>query len=234
MTPEQYERWKDFSVRMAKTAFRRNRRPSSHDIIGMVEDFFASIEGYGFEYDPESICCIRSWDHSDPYPEGHAYRRIERQYICGCCYPNGYGAGTQPATNDCPHCHGTGQCDAYAAPMCVSDFVTESFYESWIPDYWGLDEDHYEQARDQWAGPPECCIRAGLDCAASPSMGVVGFTAGDIRRMYPDGVPEWVKGDGSWDTVPIKGVVPGVGFVPGDPVPNGTFDEIPDDAQIWI
>ncbi|WP_125901022.1 hypothetical protein [Methylobacterium indicum] len=37
-----------------------------------------------------------------------------------------------------------------------------------------------------------CCIRAGLDMAAEPSAGVVGFTVGDLRRMYPLGLPAWV------------------------------------------
>lgn len=234
MTNEEYDHWKDFAVRMAKTAFSRNRRPYWYEILDMVEDFFGSIDGYGFEYDPESICCIRSWDSSDPYPEGHAYRRIERQYTCGCRYPNGYGVGIQPATSDCPHCNGTGRCDEYAAPMCVSDFIVESFYESWIPNYWGLDGEHYEQARDQWTGPAICCIRAGLDFAGEPSMGVIGFTAGDVRRMYPDGIPGWVTGDKPWETIPVKGVIPGIGFVPGDPIPNGMFDALPDDADIWM
>ena len=73
-----------------------------------------------------------------------------------------------------------------------------------------------------------------MDCAYSPSMGVIGFTAGDIRRMYPEGVPDWVKGDKPWDTIPIKAIIPGVGFVPGEAVENGTFEEIEDDRPIWI
>lgn len=53
MTPEQYDRWEDFSVRMAKTCFQRNRRPYSYEISNTVEDFFAYVEGGGFEYDIE-------------------------------------------------------------------------------------------------------------------------------------------------------------------------------------
>lgn len=94
--------------------------------------------------------------------------------------------------------------------------------EHWIPNYWGTSERHFERVRDRWCGPATCCIRAGLDCACSPSAGVMGFTAGDLRRMYPEGVPDWVKGDEPWETVSITGVVP------------GSFDSLPDDAEIWI
>ena len=46
----------------------------------------------------------------------------------------------------------------------------------------------------------------------SPSMGVLGFTAGDIRRMYLEGVPDWVKGEPEWETIGVKGVVAGSRF----------------------
>lgn len=64
-------------------------------------------------------------------------------------------------------------------------------------------------------------------------MGVMGFTAGDLRRMYPKGVPDWVK-NGEWETIGVKAISPGVGFVPdlkGDAQP---FDAIPDEASDWI
>ncbi len=66
--------------------------------------------------------------------------------------------------------------------------------------------------------PVACCIRAGFDYAVKPSMRVLDFTAGDLRRMYPEGVPHWVK-NGDWETAGVKGVIPGVGFVPE---PRGT------------
>jgi hypothetical protein len=37
-----------------------------------------------------------------------------------------------------------------------------------------------------------CCVRAAIDVAIKPSAGVVGYTAGDLRRMYPDGFPPWL------------------------------------------
>ena len=51
--------------------------------------------------------------------------------------------------------------------------------------------------------------------------------------MYPEGVPDWVT-NGDWETIAVKAVAPGVGFVPepkGDAQP---FDRIPDEAAIWL
>lgn len=79
-----------------------------------------------------------------------------------------------------------------ASPVYVCDMVSD-WEREWVPHYWGvLDDEYYWRARDQWAGPATACIRAGLDVASSPSAGVVGFTFGDLARMYPEGVPEWV------------------------------------------
>ena len=61
----------------------------------------------------------------------------------------------------------------------------------------------------------------------------VAFTAGDLRHICPDSVPDWVA-NGEWETIGVKGVIPGVGFVPepkGDWHPFGSFA---DEAAIWI
>ncbi len=39
------------------------------------------------------------------------------------------------------------------------------------------------------------CIRAGFDMAVEPSAGVIGFTVGDLRRMYPRGIPSWLMNE---------------------------------------
>jgi hypothetical protein len=39
------------------------------------------------------------------------------------------------------------------------------------------------------------CIRAGFDVAVKQSGGVVGFNAGDIKRMWQGKVPTWVTKD---------------------------------------
>jgi hypothetical protein len=44
MTSEQFERWKDFATRMARTCFKGHRRPSTRQIVEMAAEFFADIE----------------------------------------------------------------------------------------------------------------------------------------------------------------------------------------------
>ena len=87
--------------------------------------------------------------------------------------------------------------------------------------------------RELYLSPVACCVRAGFDCAVKPSMGVLGFTAGDIRRMYPEGLPDWVT-NGEWETIAVKGVVPGVGFVPEPQGDWHPFDSIADEAKVWL
>jgi len=97
------------------------------------------------------------------------------------------------------------------------DYVCDSvsdMSEYWIPNYWSIcdRERAYEKAEERWCGAAQACLRAGLDVACSPSAGVTGFTAGDIRVMFPEGVPDWVKG-----------------FFKPRP-----FDELPDEEPIWL
>ncbi len=167
MTSEQLERWKDFSLRMAKSCYATNRRPYVWQIIENVEWFFDLL-------DDDDVPNIVDWD-SEPY-------------VCDMC---------------------------------------SHHEEKWIPHYWSLPYDDevpgvYEKAQGQWADPVRCCIRAGLDMASSPSAGVVGFTAGDIRRMYPEGVPAWVFPPGERLQYWLSGEL------------NGTFEDLPDSAGVVL
>lgn len=38
-----------------------------------------------------------------------------------------------------------------------------------------------------------CCIRAGFDVAVAPSAGVIGFTAGDLRKVFKRRPPKWAN-----------------------------------------
>ncbi len=38
------------------------------------------------------------------------------------------------------------------------------------------------------------CVRAGFVLAVAPSAGVLGFCVGDLRKVFPRGVPTWVNG----------------------------------------
>jgi len=95
-------------------------------------------------------------------------------------------------------------------------------------------EEYADAIVERWLGPVHCCVRAGLDLAYSPSMGVLGFTVGDLRKMYPEGVPDWVKGDVEWETIPVTGVVPGLGFKVSEATDSHPFDSIPDNASVWL
>ena len=237
-----FNRWKDFALRMAKTCYARNRRPGREWIVNVLEQFFIDFES-------DDIECIVNWDGSDPYPPGNPLAgRVSDLSYCGCDGWRFKHANTpNPA---CDECHGSGLRHRPFEPTCVTDVVSE-FLDGYCGcpprcpsclDY-DLDEDckceeieerFYEQWEEQWNGPVLCCIRAGLDCAFAESAGVLGFTAGDLRKMYPEGVPVWVVGADAWDMISIEAVVPGVGFVPSEPKPNGTFEELQDDAAIWL
>lgn len=199
MTNVQFDRWKDFALRMARTCYRRARRPSAKWIEGVVEDFFGRI-------DEADIPTIIDWDNSTEYPPGNPhYGRESQLSYCGC---GGTRLWEGRPSSYCGECRGSGlRYRPFEGPI-IGDSVTELLYEyeprrpecrvcrgddeggecrcDEIEQLWG------EQWDEQWGGPVHCCIRAGLDCASAPSMGVMGFTAGDVRRMYPEGVPDWV------------------------------------------
>ena len=205
MTPEQFARWQDFATRMAKACFKQKRRPSARDIQDMVAGFFTDCRTGACGIDPDCWCSILNWDNCDPYPEGHEYAG-----------PSHFGRGK-------------------AHPPYICDLMA-NYEESWMEDYWhDMESAKWERRRDQWCDPPRCCIRAGLDLAVAPSAGVLGFTAGDIRRMYPEGVPDWIARQ--WDEaekIGVKAVVPGVGFVPEVCGKSERFEDMPDDASVWL
>lgn len=245
MTPLQAERWFDFSRRMARTCFKGQTEPDEQWIIDEVESFLGRL-------DPGDFVSFKSWDHNEPYPEGHDLRRALRTYTCGCQYPDSYSGGKRAARPDCPCCHGTGRATEWQEAPYLSDLMSEweteaCYYQLYrlrddLDSYWAdIHEEIFGDSDliddpliERWSAPVHCCIRAGIDMASEPSMGVMGFTAGDIRRMYPEGVPDWLFGDEPLDSVPINGVIPGIGFVPGEPVKNGTFADLPDNASMWL
>lgn len=172
MTLEQYERWKDFALRMAKaTISLRRRAPSRATVIENIKDFFEC------RMEPDDWQWVQNWDHNHDNPADPDGRR--------------YG-------------------------MSVSSHIRE-MAEDWIPNYHGLSARAFERAESRWAGPAQCCIRAGLDVAVAPSAGVAGFTVADIRRMYPEGVPDWVKT-----------------FFEPTQEDKRTFDQLQDKEYVWL
>lgn len=233
MTNEQYERWQDFAKRMARTCFWRHRRPTSRWIVDVVNDWFDYYD------DGTQLFTVKNWDKSGSFEDR---RREHHKSYCSC---EGRSA-TGKINPECAECKGSGIHHALQTGSLVCDDVTR-FLDSYRCreqckrcrhssrccrwECGECDKDCqcdeiemtvYEQWDDQWGGPVQCCIRAGLDFASAPSAGVVGFTAGDLRAMYPEGVPEWVMPPNErlhyWLTDKI----------------NGTFAELPDSAGIVL
>ena len=232
MTPEQFERWKDFALRMARTAFKGRRRPGPRHVVACVTEFFGDFETGAYGLDLDMLPAIIDFDHSGEYPEGHQWREREsRSSYCDCQGRREFDGRALP---DCPDCRGIGHFRHWNTAPYVCD-VLSSYDEAWVPNYWGdLEGDAWERHQDRWAGPAVACIRAGLDAAVGRSGGVLGFTAGDLRRMYPEGVPEWVMPAN--ERLYIEQYAEcAIGLIPkGEPVLNGTFAELPDEAGIWL
>jgi len=151
MTREQFERWRDFAVRMAERGYPDATRHRTDKIQEKVQDYFSWRE---FQNDwPE----IKDWD---------------------------------------------GNGDDYYLGDAVNEFFDE--YRHWKPETETYGGKFYSQVT--------CCIRAGFDMAVKQSGGVLGFTVGDLRRMFDGNVPDWIiKND--WD-IPLE--------------------QAPDDVPIWL
>lgn len=211
VTPEQYERWQDFAKRMARTCFaalyRRHRKLPKDWILNEVETFFEWL-------DPDDICTIESWDNSGDYPLGHKNYHAET-FSWGTRYADG------PCIGDVVRDQEIGAWDE------IVNFLPAKVFQKWNRLCGGDTNDRAETIQEEWSerlfGPVHCCLRAGLDNASEPSMGVIGFTAGDLRKMYPEGVPDWVTGGPGhrWEYWPDGGQ-------------NGTFAEMPDNLAIHL
>lgn len=127
MTSEQYARWRDFALRMARVCHRRNVRVREH-----VEDF---IDRYRDE--PERVS---DWD------------------------------------------------GVYGKTDCIASEIDVYLFDCGL----GRDVDDDGPKFKVTGTHIACCVRAGLDMASDPSGGVVGYTVGDLRRMYPEGLPGWL------------------------------------------
>jgi len=264
MTPEQYARWKDFAVRMARTCFAGQADPDPEWIEIHVRDF---IE----DYPEEDIPCIQNWDHADPYPQGSAYYKATR-HVCWC-----QTSRNQDLQSPCSTCKGEGFRTSYARPTCMGDVFREWSDEAVYFQFYRLasEEEHEERDQidsfedefgaavddvryffvasdppkllttsrddwmqdweDQWSNPVGACVRAALDVAVGPSMGVSGFTAGDIRHMYPEGVPDWVQEFFTGAEIrEVTGILPGIGFTDKAVAAAPPFEELPDDMHVWL
>lgn len=162
MTPEQYDQWKDFAIRMARHGFPQYREVNRKKIEGFVRDFF----WVRFDGDDHEIAKVESWDGEPAYVCDYA-REFETEYInVSMRYPGDR----------------------------INEFIETSKRDEFAATYrgWeGEDRDDFWRYRRKsiWGNLVSCCVRAGLDVVANPSAGVAGFTVGDLRRMYPEGLP---------------------------------------------
>lgn len=76
--------------------------------------------------------------------------------------------------------------DGNTGNCCVCDQINEFFGEYL---YWN---EKKQDIGGKFFNQITCCLRAGFDLAVNPSAGVIGFTAGDLRRMWNGKVPDWV------------------------------------------
>lgn len=155
MNQQQFDRWRDFAVRMARECYGSSRRPSAAWILKHVENFIdlcasQTEEINDWDQGPVYVC-----DEMASYTTDHGFYRIERKILDSA--------------------------EEQGVELSDSDLNA-------LVDQWEI----------RWFGPVKCCVRAGLDVAASPSAGVLGFTVGDLRRMYPEGLPGWISGL-DWD-----------------------------------
>jgi hypothetical protein len=86
---------------------------------------------------------------------------------------------------------------------CIVGDAVQTTEEGFNPYYWedGKSYRGRSSRNERWYDTywvrVNCCLRAGLDLAVSPSAGVLGFEICDLRRMYRGNIPTWIN-DGRW------------------------------------
>jgi hypothetical protein len=98
MNEQQYDRWRDFALRMARTCWTNRQRPKRDWIVEAVEDFLDSVEDWEL---------IESWERSADYPEGHRYRGTTYDGPCWCTLNPAKNKPKKPK-KVCRGCNGTG------------------------------------------------------------------------------------------------------------------------------
>lgn len=134
----QCQRWKGFSIRMARRGWPDITLARRKKIENRIIDFFDCRILAGGNEKNGTWRKIHDWDSGD-----------DSEYVC--------------------------------------DHVSD-FFDDILGNKPGLDGAYTTKFLNQIT----CCIRAGIDCAVLPSGGVLGFNVGDLKRMYPKGIPEWI------------------------------------------
>lgn len=75
--------------------------------------------------------------------------------------------------------------------------AADETFDRWaeeLPGYSsGVAERYYRGRRWRFLTQILCCVQAGLNMVGKPSAGVLGWTVGDLRRMYDGVIPNWIN-----------------------------------------
>jgi len=194
MTNEQFRHWQQFAIRMAHRGWPGLPRKSRHKVAGLVTDFFR-----------DALRDYASWTEGLGPDIADLISRIR----------NWDNTAPSPREKDM-----FGRPEVCGTP--VGDMVTTFLGDGNNPHYWGSDNRAYEDWEQRWGTRVRCCLRAGLDVASEPSGGVVGFTMGDLRRMYRGRLPRWLT-DQDWTYGRMDEA--------GQKVPMAAAK---DDAEVWL
>jgi hypothetical protein len=66
----------------------------------------------------------------------------------------------------------------------VDERLSEHYHTKWTTDL---------EKGNRFLNQVRACIRAGFDVAVKPSAGVIWFTVGNLRSIFPAGFPDWVQ-----------------------------------------
>lgn len=211
MTTEQWERVLDFAPRMARVCFPTQAdatpgEPYAEWVEDQVSNFLGSIHEL-------HIGSISGWDDSDPYPEGHQFHWMQ---------PNGWVARAPYLCDEMSEWEWEGRAD-----IRLTEAQAEALDAADDADDLDAKNTLWESIVETWFGPVRACVRAAVDVACKDGPGVVNYlTAGDIRQMYPEGVPDWFTGgtDHRWFEGPLGGPLR----------ENGTFGDMADDTPLAL
>lgn len=173
--------WKDFALRMARVVYANNKRPSSAWIEARINDFFDWYE--------DDLVNADSWDQGPVYV-CDLMTSFEDEFI-----PHGvYTAGHDLLDADFEsraalHLglkEGEWSDDASRLAEKLADEAARRVD--------AVNEQAQEQWENQWGGPARFCVRSGIDLVGyCVGYGTLGATMGDLRAMYPEGLPDFVS-----------------------------------------
>lgn len=214
MTREQFNRWRDFALRMVEI-LTVTKRPSREWVRERVEDF---IDGFS----DEDVEKIEDWDSSPVY-------------VCdrstNACYDDpdhpGFWSIQELKEGQLPPITRDGDFGKESARRWARREKHDQDVERWEEKYDDPDREMmaHDQFDEQWWSPVSCCVRAGLDMACEPSAGVIGFTMGDLRKMYPEGIPDWIFAD----EISVGGLLE-----EGRPITRAEFLAMPDEMGVIL